>query len=78
MAVLAGLFGMIISYFVIQWQSGLIQKELGFVGFGSGFQFIGFWNICMFLLIAAALGAIASYVSVRNINTGWTAREGRS
>ncbi|MCH2533483.1 MAG: ABC transporter permease [Bdellovibrionales bacterium] len=79
MAVLAGGLGMIISYFVIQWQSGLIQKELGFVGFGSGFQFIGFGNICLFLLIAAGLGAIASYVSVRNINTGWTARkEGRS
>lgn len=78
MSTLAGVFGVVISYFVIQWQSGLIQKELGFVGFGAGFEFIGFFNILLFLAIVALLGGLASYVSVRNINTGWTARGGKS
>lgn len=76
-SVLSGVLGIGLSYFIIKWQSELIQKELGFVGFGSGFEFIGVFNIVLFLATAAVLGALASYISVRNINTGWTAKRGQ-
>lgn len=78
MSLLAGVLGVLISFFVIRWQSGLIQKELGFVGFGSGLQFISFASILSFLVLVATLGALSSYISVRKINTGWTAKRGQA
>ncbi|MBC86365.1 MAG: hypothetical protein CL677_04225 [Bdellovibrionaceae bacterium] len=71
--VLSALGAVAITYLVFLSQSGLIQKELGFLGLGNGLQFLSPSKIILFSLFGLVLGALSSHLTVRNINTGWAA-----
>ena len=70
---ISAVIAIVITYFVYLSQSGLIQKELGFLGLASGLQFISMGKIILMLWGGAILGALSAFLTVRKINTGWAA-----
>ncbi|WP_413289325.1 cell division protein FtsX [Bdellovibrio sp. HCB337] len=63
-----------ISYFAYSNIVGLFQNELRFLQLGQHLSFLGVGLVVFFCLAGTLLGALGSYLCVRQINDGWAAR----
>jgi cell division transport system permease protein len=63
-----------LSYLLFTGITGMFQNELRFLQLAEHLKFLNPALIVLFCLIGASLGAIGSYLCVRQINDGWAAR----
>lgn len=63
-----------ISYFAYRNIVGIFQNELQFLQLGQHLSFLGVGLMVFFCLAGTLLGALGSYLCVRQINDGWAAR----
>lgn len=64
----------VIAYFVYSNVVGLFQNELQFLQLGQHMTFLSESLVALFCLAGTSLGALGSYLCVRQINDGWAAR----
>ncbi|MBC7370642.1 MAG: ABC transporter permease [Bdellovibrionaceae bacterium] len=62
------------SYLMFSGISGMFQRELQFLQLAEHLKFLSPALMIAFCLVGAGLGAVASYLCVRQINDGWAAR----
>jgi cell division transport system permease protein len=63
-----------LSYFLYTNIVGLFQNELQFLQLGEHMSFLSMNLLAFFCLAGTMLGALGSYICVRQINDGWAAR----
>ena len=66
LAVVGGAFAVAKTY---------LQNNLGFLSLAEQVEFFSLWSFVLILVLGSALGALASYLSIRSINTGWAASQ---
>jgi cell division transport system permease protein len=69
----ASVFAVLITYVVFQWQSQLLVENLGFWGLEGFLSFLSLPKVVLILVGGGAIGAIGSYLSVKQLSTGWAA-----
>lgn len=63
-----------LAYILFTGITGMFQRELQFLQLAEHLKFLNRGLIVIFCLIGAFLGAVGSYLCVRQINDGWAAR----
>lgn len=58
---------------VFSWQLGLMRKSLAFARISNEFHFFQVWEMAFVVAVAAGLGALGAWVTVRSMNDGWAA-----
>jgi cell division transport system permease protein len=70
----AALFALILNFAFHLWQMNLLSSSVALGRLAGQFSFIGFGFCVSFILGGATLGASGAFLTIRNINTGWSAR----
>lgn len=74
MGFVSSLLAVSMSFFIYNNIVGLFQNELQFLQLGEHLRFLGPGLIFAFCVAGTLLGALGSYLCVRQINDGWAAR----
>jgi cell division transport system permease protein len=74
LGLLSSSLAMGLSYVMFTAITGMFRNELQFLQLAEHLRFLNYGLILLFCLVGGALGAIASYLCVRQINDGWAAR----
>jgi len=74
MGFVSSLLAVSMSFFIYKNIVGLFQNELQFLQLGEHLRFLGPGLIFSFCVAGTLLGALGSYLCVRQINDGWAAR----
>lgn len=64
-----------VSGLIYSWQSSVLIESLGFWGFADTLTFLTVGKCLMVIAVGTALGALGSFLCVRQINTGWVAAD---
>ena len=73
MGAAASLSALILNFFFHLWQMNLLHSSVALGRLAGQFSFMGFGFCSLFIVGGAALGALGAYLTIRRINTGWSA-----
>lgn len=76
LASMAAAMALILNVIVYGWLIGLMKKSLAFARIAQEFSFLGPWQAILVVMMACLWGAIGAWMTVRTLNSGWSAARG--